>query len=39
MKFAGLITSFPGFAIFFTVLSFNLLGDFLRDIWTLTAGA
>ncbi|MDA7947751.1 MAG: ABC transporter permease [Hyphomicrobiaceae bacterium] len=26
------IASFPGFAIFFTVLSFNLLGDFLRDV-------
>ena len=25
------IASFPGFAIFFTVLSFNMLGDFLRD--------
>lgn len=26
------IASFPGFAIFFTVLAFNLLGDFLRDV-------
>ncbi len=25
------IASFPGFAIFFTVLSFNMIGDFLRD--------
>jgi peptide/nickel transport system permease protein len=26
------IASFPGFAIFFTVLSFNMIGDFLRDV-------
>ncbi len=26
------VASFPGFAIFFTVLAFNLLGDFLRDL-------
>lgn len=26
------IASFPGFAIFLTVLSFNMIGDFLRDV-------
>ncbi len=27
------VTLFPGFAIFLTVLSFNFLGDWLRDRW------
>lgn len=26
------VASFPGLAIFFTVLSFNMIGDFLRDV-------
>jgi peptide/nickel transport system permease protein len=27
------VTFFPGVAIFFTVLAFNFIGDWLRDKW------